>query len=68
MKGLDSSGVILSSHFSEINHQSKQVRVSFNQNIESSTNNERYEYTFSAYLEVRNCLCHSNDNHRDVVI
>ncbi len=34
------------------NLQSKQVRVSFNQNRESSNNNERYEYTFGAYLEV----------------
>lgn len=34
------------------NHLSKQVRVSFNQNGDSSSNGERYEYTFGAYLEV----------------
>ncbi len=31
----------------------KQVRVSFDQNNEPFNNNERYEYTFGAYLEVR---------------
>jgi stress response protein SCP2 len=42
--------------FSNENSQSKQVRVSFNQNGESSNNDERYEYTFGAYLEVNHPL------------
>ena len=50
---LNSSGVIVLFDFSDVDSPSKQVRVTFNQNIESSSNNERYEYTFGAYLEVR---------------
>ena len=38
--------------FSHENSQSKSNRVTFQQNGDTSTKSERYEYTFGAYLEV----------------
>ena len=47
-----SSSILIIDDSSHENSQSKQNRVSFNQNGESSIKSERYEYTFGAYLEV----------------